>query len=193
MFEDIDKILIDTETIAGRVEELASEIVREITPSLSKGESLMIVPVLTGSLVFVADLVRKMPQKVRIDVVMVSSYPGTATESSGAQIVGDLPADLSGRHVLIVDDIFDTGRTIAVLREQLGALAPASLQTCVLLRKPDRVIVDEQPEYIGFDIPDEFVVGYGLDFDGHYRNLPYIGTLHRHAIEGNESGEEHSE
>ena len=178
MFEDIDKILIDTETIAGRVEELASEIVREITPSLSKGESLMIVPVLTGSLVFVADLVRKMPQKVRIDVVMVSSYPGTATESSGAQIV---------------DDIFDTGRTIAVLREQLGALAPASLQTCVLLRKPDRVIVDEQPEYIGFDIPDEFVVGYGLDFDGHYRNLPYIGTLHRHAIEGNESGEEHSE
>ena len=190
MFEDIDKILIDTDTIARRVEELAGEVVREVTPMLNDDESLMIVPVLTGSLVFVADLVRKMPQKVRIDVVMVSSYPGTSTESAGAQIVGELPADLGGRHVLIVDDIFDTGRTVALLRNQLGALGPASLRVCVLLRKPDRVIVDEEPDFVGFDIPDEFVVGYGLDFDGHYRNLPYIGTLHKHAITGESEGEE---
>lgn len=193
MYEDIEKILIDTDTIAVRVAELASEIVKEITPSLSKGESLMIVPVLTGSLVFVADLVRQIPQKVRIDVVMVSSYPGTATESTGAEIIGVLPADLGGRHVLIVDDIFDTGRTVALLREQLGALSPASLRVCVLLRKPDRVVVNEQPEYVGFDIPDEFVVGYGLDFDGHYRNLPYIGTLHPHAATTDSEKEEPSE
>jgi len=179
---DIEQILLKPDAISSRVDELADEIMADFPPVEPNADSLMIVPVLTGSLIFVADLVRRMPHMVRIEVVTVTSYPGTATESRGAKIVGELPADLTDRHVLIVDDIFDTGRTIEHLKEQLSTLNPASIKTCVLLRKPDRVVVEDKPDYVGFDIPDEFVVGYGLDFDGHYRNLPFIGTLHPDAI-----------
>ena len=182
MFEDLEEILIDTETIAKRVEALAGEIGHDLAELKDQDESLVIVPILTGSLVFVADLVRCMPQKMRIGVTSVTSYPGKSTESIGASLVGDLPADLEGRHVLIVDDIFDTGRTVSLLRQLIQARNPASIRVCVLLRKLDRVEVEVQPDYVGFDIPDRFVVGYGLDFDGHYRNLPYIGTLAPHAI-----------
>jgi hypoxanthine phosphoribosyltransferase len=182
MLEDIEKVLLDASVIQKRVESLAVEIVSDIESALDDGETLMIVPVLTGSLIFVADLVRLLPRRLRIDVVTVMSYPGTATESQGSQIIGALPDHLEGAHVLIVDDIFDTGRTVSLLREKLGALRPASLKVCVLLRKPDRAVVSEQPDYVGFDIPDEFVVGYGLDFDGHYRNLPCIGTLSSRVI-----------
>ncbi|MCH2160448.1 MAG: hypoxanthine phosphoribosyltransferase [Phycisphaerales bacterium] len=187
MFEDVEEILIETETIAKRVEALAAEIGHDLARLQDKDESLVIVPILTGSLVFVADLVRCMPQKMRIGVTSVTSYPGKSTESIGASLVGDLPEDLEGRHVLIVDDIFDTGRTVSLLRDLIKARNPASIRVCVLLRKLDRVEVEVQPDYVGFDIPDHFVVGYGLDFDGHYRNLPYIGTLAPHAI--NPTGE----
>ena len=182
MFEDLEEILIDTDTIARRVEELAADIGRDLAREQERDESLVIVPILTGSLVFVADLVRCMPQKLRIGVTSVTSYPGKSTESIGASLVGDLPEDLEGRHVLIVDDIFDTGRTVSLLRSLIAERKPASIRVCVLLRKLDRVEVETQPDYVGFDIPDRFVVGYGLDFDGHYRNLPYIGTLAEHAI-----------
>ena len=189
MLQDIEKVLLDTSVIQKRVESLAAEIVRDLESALDDGESLMIVPVLTGSLIFVSDLVRLLPQRVRIDVVTVTSYPGQATESQGAEIIGSVPEDLTGAHVLIVDDIFDTGRTVDLLRSRFRELHPASLKVCVLLRKPDRSVVSEQPDYIGFDIPDEFVVGYGLDFDGYYRNLPCIGTLRPHAIEAAQAEE----
>ena len=183
MLRDIEKVLLDASVIHKRVESLAAEIVQDIQSALADGESLMIVPVLTGSLIFVSDLVRLLPQRVRIDVVTVTSYPGPVTESQGAEIIGSVPANLQGAHVLIVDDIFDTGRTVELLRQRFRALKPASLKVCVLLRKPDRAVVSEQPDYVGFDIPDEFVVGYGLDYDGYYRNLPCIGTLHPRAID----------
>jgi hypoxanthine phosphoribosyltransferase len=177
-------VLISRDRIADRVRELGRQIASDLRAELegegapgSEGQ-VVLVPILTGSIVFVADLIRQIPLMMSLRVVAVSSYPGTAMVSKGAKIRGELPADLAGRHVLIVDDILDSGRTLGLIRSVIAEQRPASLRVCVLLRKevgrPDQ---DWEPEYVGFDIPDEFVVGYGLDYDGYYRNYPQIATL----------------
>ena len=149
---------------------------------LSRDGEIVMVPILTGSIIFVADLMRQLPQKVRISVVAVSSYPGTTTASKGAAIAGALPDGLEDKHVLIVDDILDSGSTIRLVRAEILKRRPRSVRTCVLLRKTIPSALSTPCEYVGFDIPDEFVVGYGLDYDNFYRNLPDVGTLKREAM-----------
>jgi hypoxanthine phosphoribosyltransferase len=178
---DIDRILIDRDRIACRVEEMAAEIRRDLE-DLSDEFEIILVPILTGSIIFLADLIRQLPQKIRINVITVSSYPGQRTTTTGQPIVGDLPDELEDRHVLIVDDILDSGTTIRRIREEIEQRRPRSLRACVLLRKDIPSARLTPCEYIGFDIPDEFVVGYGLDYNGYYRNLPDIGVLKEEAL-----------
>lgn len=178
------RVLIDRHRIASRVRELGGEIISDVREQRrshegdADGPSVVLVPILTGSIVFVSDLIREMPLMLRVGVVAVSSYPGATMESKGAKIRSDLPPDLAGKHVLVVDDILDTGRTLALVKRLIAEQQPASLRVCVLLRKLTARREEELvPDYVGFDIPDEFVVGYGLDYDGHYRNLPDIVAL----------------
>jgi hypoxanthine phosphoribosyltransferase len=178
---DIDTVLISRQAIAQRVRELGQDIARDLE-DLSREAEIVLVPILTGSIIFVADLIRELPQKVRISVVTISSYPGTSTSSRGAAIVGALPSDIEGKHVLIVDDILDSGRTISLIRSELEKRRPRSVRSCVLLRKTIESALSMPCEYIGFDIPDRFVVGYGLDYDNYYRNLPDICVLKREAM-----------
>lgn len=167
-------VLIDEKRIAVRVRELASEL-EEYLATLDGPVTL--VPVMTGSMLFVSDLIRNLMHPLRIEPVTVQSYPGEATRSRGARLQTPIPDALRDTHVLIVDDILDSGGTMAILRRLVQAVEPLSIRACVLLRK--NVVHEEAAvcEYTGFDIPDEFVVGYGLDHDGLYRNLPYIGVL----------------
>ena len=157
------------------------QITRDLAPALARepDQRLVLMPVLTGALIFVADLVRHIPHQMNIRPVTISSYPGTATSTQGATIQSALPTDLRDAHVLIVDDILDSGRTLGLLRRVVAAQHPASLRLAVLLNKRKRAGRDEEVEveYSGFDIEDEFVVGYGLDYDGYYRNLPDIAVL----------------
>ena len=178
---DIAKILITREQIADRIRELGASI-RDDLDGLDEDAEIVLVPVLTGSIIFVADLMRELPLKVRIDVATVSSYPGQSTESKGAQLAGALPDDLEGKHVLVVDDILDSGGTIRLMREAIALRRPASLRVCVLLRKSIPAALATPVEYVGFDIADEFVIGYGLDYDNFYRNLPEIGVLKKEAM-----------
>jgi hypoxanthine phosphoribosyltransferase len=142
---------------------------------------VLILGVLRGAYMFLADLSRRMTVPRRVDFIALSSYDG-ASSSGGVRLIMDARVSLAGRHVLIVEDILDTGRTLSYLLRLFRARAPASLRTCVLVRKPNpKVEVDV--DYVGFDIPDEWVVGYGLDFDDHYRALPYIGTLDPETLE----------
>jgi len=178
---DIERILIDRNSIASRVTELGAQIASDF--ELDTGaDRLVVVPVMTGALVFAADLVRVMPMRLRLELISASSYPGRATTSQGVTL-GSGPTDgLRGAHVLILDDIFDSGRTLAAVRGLVAATKPASVRTAVLLRKEVGRAVDIEPDYVGFDVPDAFVVGYGLDYDGWYRNLPNIAVL-RHGEE----------
>lgn len=182
MYRDIEKVLIPRERIAERVKELAAQIAGDYSRDLGHRPEdvdgkVLLMPVLTGSIVFVADLIRQMPVKLSLGLVAVSSYPGRSTESLGAVMRSELPRDLAGKHVLIVDDILDSGQTLHMLVGLVREKNPASVRTCVLLRKPGNAMVPAQADYVGFDIPDAFVVGYGLDFDGFYRNYPEIATL----------------
>ncbi len=183
MERDLERILVTREEIAARVEELARDISADLERlNHAEGGEVVIVAVLTGSIIFIADLIRRLPQKLRISVITVSSYPGRTTQPQGATLRGSLPDELSGKHVLIVDDILDSGRTLALLRSEIEQRRPRSVRTCVLLRK-EKVREPECPcEYVGFDIPDAFVVGYGLDHDDYYRNLPDIGVLRVEAL-----------
>src|SRR5690606_16928696 len=135
------------------------------------------IPILTGAMIFCADLIRHIPKAMRISLMAVSSYPKQAVQSQGSKLLGGELGDLRGRHVLVVDDILDSGGTLRLVIPMIQAQNPASIKTCVLLRKdrPSARLV--QADYVGFDIPDEFVVGYGLDYDDYYRNLPQIVTL----------------
>jgi hypoxanthine phosphoribosyltransferase len=170
---DVDHILIGGEQIQARIQELAHEIEADYLDS----EDLLLICVLKGGYVFLADLSRALQRPHELDFMGVSSY-GTGTSSSGAvQIIMDLKQPIAGRHVLIVEDIIDSGLTLSYMRRTLLARSPASLRICALLNKPARRKVDVPVDYIGFDIPDEFVVGYGLDFGEIYRNLPYIAVL----------------
>ncbi len=177
---DLAQVLIDRHRIARRIAELGEEINRDLE-ALDDGGEVVIVCVLTGSIIFVSDLIRRLPQKLRIEVVAVDSYPGRATTSRGARLAGGLPGGFEGRHVLIVDDILDSGGTLKLLRERIEAQRPRSLRSCVLLRKCRPSALEVPCEYVGFDIPDVFVVGYGLDYNNYYRNLPDIGTLREQA------------
>jgi hypoxanthine phosphoribosyltransferase len=178
---DIEKVLIDRQRIAARIRELALQIRRDLD-GLSRDGEIVLVPILTGSIIFVADLMRELPHKIRINVVAVSSYPGKSTASKGAAIAGALPEGLEDKHVLIVDDILDSGSTIRLVREEIERRKPRSVRACVLLRKTIPSALSTPCEYVGFDIPDEFVIGYGLDYDNYYRNLPDVGTLKREAM-----------
>ncbi len=173
IYEDIDHILITEEKLQGRIRAIAEAIERDY----AEDEDLLLICVLKGGYVFLSDLSRALKRPHHLDFMGISSY-GSGTASRGAvQIIMDLKQPLAGRNVLIVEDIIDSGHTLSYLRQNLLARQPASLKICTLLNKPSRREVDVHVDYIGFDIPDEFVVGYGLDFDEKYRNLPFIAVL----------------
>jgi hypoxanthine phosphoribosyltransferase len=165
-------ILLDAETIQARVRDLAGEIERDYP----EDEEIHLVCVLKGGFVFMADLVRAMSHRVSLDFIAVSSYAKSTKSSGEVRMLKDLDSGLQGRHIVIVEDIVDTGLTLIYLQEILRARSPKSLRTACLLSKPSRRQVDVVVEYIGFTIEDRFVVGYGLDYAEKYRNLPYIAV-----------------
>jgi hypoxanthine phosphoribosyltransferase len=170
---DIGEILLTEDEIQKRITELGQQISEAYA-----GRHLTLVSVLKGSLPFMADLMRAISIPVRIDLMEVSSYGGTSTESSGlVRILKDLSASIQGEDVLIVEDIIDTGLTLNYLLRYLRGKNPATLRICTLLDKPARRLVDIPVDYIGFTIPDQFVVGYGLDYGEVYRNLRFVGVL----------------
>lgn len=175
-FEDaIERVLIDKATIQARITEIGAEIA-----SIYRGEDLLLISVLKGSIIFMADLIRAIDLPHEIDFMATSSY-GADTKSSGVvRILKDLNKSIAGRNVLIVEDIIDSGNTLNYLVRILQERQPASLRIVTLLDKPDRREVEIQVDWIGFSIPNDFVVGYGLDYNELYRNLPYIGVLKPH-------------
>lgn len=174
--DDISEVLLNEETIAARVKSLGAE----ITAAYPGNDELVLVSVLKGSLIFVGDLMRAIDRNVRIDVMEVSSYGGGNTESSGTvRILKDLSGSIDGLDVLIVEDIIDTGLTLNYLTSYLAGKNPKSVRIVTLLDKPARRIAELPVDWTGFEIPDKFVVGYGLDFGEHYRNLRYVGVLKR--------------
>src|ERR687896_442180 len=180
MHADVAQVLITEEQIRDKVRELGAQITTDYAAT-----SVTLVSVLKGSLPFMADLMRAIRVPVQIDLMEVSSYGGSATETSGlVRILKDLSSSISGRDVLIVEDIIDTGLTLNYLLRYLRGKNPRSLRICALLDKPARRLVEIPIDYLGFTIPDEFVIGYGLDFGEYYRNLPFIGVLRRELYEG---------
>ncbi|WP_346668673.1 hypoxanthine phosphoribosyltransferase [uncultured Subdoligranulum sp.] len=173
MDQDIDHILVSEEQLQNKVAELGAQISRDY-----EGRDLLMVSILKGSVVFMADLMRAVKIPCGIDFMVVSSYGGANTMSTGlVKIVKDLDADLTGKDVLIVEDILDTGITLSHLLPVLRMRNPRSVRLCTILSKPSRRKAEIEPDYLGFEVPDEFVVGYGLDYDEKYRNLPYVGVL----------------
>ena len=169
---DIQEVLFSEEQLKNRVQEIA----RQITADY-QGKEIMLISVLRGSFVFMADLCRAIDLPCTLDFMAVSSY-GKGTKSSGqVQITKDLSEDITDRHIIVVEDILDSGNTLSYLLQLLQARSPASVRLCTLLDKPDRRVKPVQVHYSGFTIPDAFVVGYGLDYAEKYRNLPYIGIL----------------
>jgi hypoxanthine phosphoribosyltransferase len=176
---DIASVLVTEEEIRAKTTELAARIAADYRDRCDGGRDtdLLLVGVLKGAVMFMTDLARALPLPVQLEFMAVSSY-GSATSSSGVvRILKDLDRDIAGRHVLIVEDIIDSGLTLSWLKGNLESRRPASLEVCTLLRKPDAVTVGVPVRYVGFDIPNEFVVGYGLDYAERYRDLPFIGTL----------------
>ncbi|MDQ2782138.1 hypoxanthine phosphoribosyltransferase [Lapillicoccus sp.] len=172
MGDDLATTLLSEEQILTRIGEMASDIWRDYA-----GKDLLLVGVLKGAVLVMADLMRALPGSVPMDWMAVSSY-GSGTKSSGVvRIIKDLDADITGRHVLIVEDIIDSGLTLSWIRANLDSRGPASVEICALLRKPEVAKVEIDVKYVGFDIPNEFVVGYGLDYAEQYRNLRVVGTL----------------
>jgi len=168
----VTEILVDEETLRNRVAELGEEISRDYA-----GRDLLLIGVLKGAVFFMADLMRQLTVPCEIDFMAISSY-GASTDSSGVvRILKDLDINIEGREVLVVEDIIDSGLTLSYLMRNLEARQPASLEVCALMTKPDRRQIDVPVRYIGFEIPNRFVIGYGLDFAERYRNLPYVGVL----------------
>jgi hypoxanthine phosphoribosyltransferase len=166
--------LISRERIAARVSELAQTIAHDYADA---EDGILLIGVLKGAFIFLADLARALPLPNAVDFLALSSYGANGTARGAVRIVLDLRANIRGRHVLIVEDIVDTGHTLAYVRRMLAVRQPASLRTCALVIKPARRDVDVPVEYVGFEIPDVWVVGYGLDHSDQYRTLPYIGSL----------------
>ncbi|WP_020496168.1 hypoxanthine phosphoribosyltransferase [Sciscionella marina] len=171
---DIASVLLSEQQLSEKIDELAKLIAAD---SEETAGDLVLVGVLKGAVMFMTDLARALPVPAQLEFMAVTSY-GAGTSSSGVvRILKDLDRDIAGRDVLIVEDIIDSGLTLSWLVKNLAQRNPRSLRVCTLLRKPDAVRVDVEVDYVGFDIPNEFVVGYGLDFAERYRDLPYIGTL----------------
>lgn len=176
---DLEKVLFTEQQIQDRLAEMAAEIDRDY-----EGKSLLVVGVLRGAVMVVADLVRKMHTPVHMDWMAVSSY-GSGTQSSGVvRILKDLDTDIHGRDVLIVEDIIDSGLTLSWLRTNMVNRGAASVEIATMLRKPEAAKVEVDVRYVGYDIPNEFVIGYGLDYAEHYRQLPFVGTLAPHVYGG---------
>ncbi|MFV0533424.1 MAG: hypoxanthine phosphoribosyltransferase [Cumulibacter sp.] len=169
---EIEKVVISEQEIKEKTAELAQQIAADY-----QGKELLLVGVLKGAVMFMSDFARALPLPVELEFMAVSSY-GSSTSSSGiVRILKDLDKDITGKHVLVVEDIIDSGLTLSWLLKNLGARNPASIEVVSLLRKPDAVKVEVPVKYIGFDIPNEFVVGYGLDYAERYRDMPFIGIL----------------
>jgi hypoxanthine phosphoribosyltransferase len=178
MQSHIERVLFDAPAIHKRLDEMAAQITADY-PDLE----LTVIAILTGSLMFMSDLLRRIPLPLKLDCLSVVSYHGQA-RTSGDGIFKQLAVpDVSGRDVLILDDILDTGHTLAAVREKLETAKPRSIRVCVLLSKRKKRACDVYADYIGFEIDDEFVVGYGLDFMERYRNLPYIGVLRKELMD----------
>ena len=178
MNEDIEKVLIAEEVIERRLDVIAER----IRSDFAKEESLQVVGVLKGALVFMADLLRRVPLRLEIECLNVASYHG-GTESSGQVDFLDVKLpEVQGRSVLVLDDILDTGRTLAAVSDKLYEMGARKVKTCVLLTKDKERAAEVEADYSAFEIGDEFVVGYGLDYDGKYRNLPYVGVLKESVI-----------
>lgn len=173
MIEDLESIFVTEQEIRERVEVLG----KEITAAYADAEELTIIAVINGALLFTADLIRQIDMPVRIDCMRVSSYRNDTSPVQKPQIIDMLRLDLEGAHVLIIDDILDTGNTCKRVIEEIKKLKPASVRFAALLEKEGRREVNVEPDFVGFQIPDEFVVGYGLDFAERYRQLPCIGVL----------------
>ncbi|SDT03592.1 hypoxanthine phosphoribosyltransferase [Brevibacterium siliguriense] len=173
---DIEKVLVSEEQIAARLVELAAAIDEDY-----KGKDILLVGVLKGAVMVMADLARALHSPVTMDWMAVSSY-GSGTKSSGVvRILKDLDTDLTDRHVLIVEDIIDSGLTLSWLVQNLRTRGAATVEICTMLRKPEAVKVDIDVKYVGFDVPNEFVIGYGLDYAEKYRNVPFVATLAQHV------------
>src|SRR5215831_11308691 len=173
----VGEVLIDEVTLAGRVAELGAEVSGDY-----HGRDLLLIGVLKGAVFFMADLMRHLTVPCEVDFMAISSY-GDATDSSGiVRILKDLDINIEGRDVLVVEDIIDSGLTLSYLIRNLESREPATLEVCALLTKPSRREIDVPVRYVGFEIPNKFVVGYGLDFAERYRNLPYVGVLDEHLL-----------
>jgi hypoxanthine phosphoribosyltransferase len=173
----VGEILIDEETLQNRIVEMGAEISADYA-----GRDLLLVGVLKGAVFFMADLMRQLTVPCEIDFMAISSY-GAATDSSGVvRILKDLDINIEGRHVLVVEDIIDSGLTLSYLMRNLEAREPETLEVCALMTKPARREIDVPVRYVGFEIPNRFVIGYGLDFAERYRNLPYVGVLSEELI-----------
>ena len=176
MGDDLERVLLSEEQLHARLDEIAAQIDADYA-----GQQLLLVGVLKGAVMVMADLARRLHSHVEMDWMAVSSY-GSGTKSSGVvRILKDLDADLTGRNVLIVEDIIDSGLTLSWLLSNLRSRGPASVEIAAMLRKPDAAKTEVDVRYVGFDIPNEFVVGYGLDYAEKYRNLPFVGTLAPHV------------
>jgi hypoxanthine phosphoribosyltransferase len=173
--KDIERVIVSEEDLQKRVKELAAQVDKDY-----QGKDLLLIGVLKGAVMAVADLSRAMQRHVEMDWMAVSSY-GSGTKSSGVvRILKDLDRDITGRNVLIIEDIVDTGLTLSWLKANLESRGVGSVEILTILRKPEAAQVEVNVKYVGFDIPTDFVIGYGLDFDEKYRNLPFIGVLAKH-------------
>ena len=171
---DLEKVILSAEEINSRIMGIAEEINRHYQDTVRE---IILITLLDGAIVFTADLIRHLSVPLRLDCIRVSSYGNSTNPETAPRILGSLKSEVEDKHVLLVDDILDTGNTMKKVFTEVSARKPASLKTCVFLDKPDRRQNNFQADWSGFSIPDEFVVGYGLDYAGRYRELPYLGTL----------------
>ncbi|MBQ2897789.1 MAG: hypoxanthine phosphoribosyltransferase [Clostridia bacterium] len=178
MLNDIERVLISEQEIAEKVKELGQKITNDY-----KNEKLLIITILKGSVVFAADLLREIKMPVEIDFMCISSYGNDSKSSGVVKIVKDLNQPIEGVNVLVIEDILDSGNTLSHLTELLKTRNPKSIKIATLLDKPDRRVAEVEVTYKGFTIPDEFVVGYGLDYGEKYRNIPFVGVLKREVYE----------
>lgn len=174
MNNDIEQVLYTQKQVDSRLDELAKQLTAKY-----QDECPLIVSVMTGALVFTSDMLKRLPFKLNLDYVDVSSYANGSQSAGQVKLIQDLSSDIKGRPVIIMEDIIDTGHTLKYLADLLQNRGAKSIEICALLDKPDRREVDVEADYVGFKVPDEFIVGYGLDYSGFYRNLPYIGILKR--------------